>query len=143
MSQNSESPAKAGIKIIAVVNGIAALLHLLFWIMAFIRLPALSSVGVIAERINLANVYGFGLADFIWSVPFLLIGSFMLRKGRLIGWLCAHFANVLYWYSFTVIIFRDSVSGALAPGSILFLPFALFSFWAAWYLWKARSGFLT
>jgi hypothetical protein len=136
-----ESKQTYGIKLIAMINGIAAFLHILFWILAFTRLPSISSLSNVAEQINLATTFGFGIADIIWSVPFLLLGSIMLLKNKLIGWLGANFANVLYWYSFTVIIIRDLSSGSLSPGTILFLPFALFSFWAAFYLWKVRGLF--
>lgn len=138
--QNDERPF--GIKSIVVVNGIAAVLHLIFWIIAFIRLSSLSSQNGIAEQIDLATTYGFGIADIIWSVPLLAMGSIGLWKMKPIGWLAAHLANVLYWYSFTVIIIRDLSSNTISPGTILFLPFAIFSFWAATYLWKARGAFL-
>ena len=131
-----------GIKLIALINGIAALLHLLFWIIAFVRLPSISSYGPVAEQMNLATTYGFGFADIIWSVPFLLLGSIALWKNKLVGWLGALFANVLYWYSFTVIIIRDLSANSMSPGTILFLPFALFAFWAAYFLWEVRDSFL-
>lgn len=131
-----------GITLIAVVNGFAALLHLLFWIVAFNRLPSISSVNGVAGQINLATTYGFGIADFIWSVPLLLIGSLALWKYKPIGWLAANLANVLYWYSLTVIIIRDLSSHSLSPGTILFLPFTLFAFWATYYLWKVRGLYI-
>ena len=142
MQQTTESIPGIGIKIIAIINGLAALLHLVFWIFVYIKMPSISSPESLAEQINLATIYGFGLADIVWSVPFLLLGSILLRKGNLIGWMCAYFANVLYWYSFTIIMLRDNASGSLSPGSILFLPFVLFSFWAAYHLWKVRASFL-
>ena len=131
-----------GIKLIAAINGFAALLHVLFWILAFVRFPSISSQSNATERIDLATTYGFGIADMIWSVPLLLIGSVGLWKMRSMGWLAAHLANVLYWYSFTVIIIRDLSSKSISPGTILFLPFALFAFWAGDYLWKARGLFI-
>ncbi len=131
-----------GIKIIAVVNGIAAILHLLFWIFAFNRLPSMYSLRNTAEQVNLATTYGFGTADMIWSVPLLFIGSIGLLRNKTIGWLAAHLANVLYWYSLTVILIRDTFSNSISPGTILFLPFAIFSFWAAYFLWKTRLSFL-
>jgi hypothetical protein len=131
-----------GIKLIAVVNGIAAVLHLIFWIVAFIRLSSFSPQNVVAEKLNLATTYGFGIADIIWSVPLLAIGSIGLWKLKQVGWLAANLANVLYWYSLTVVLTRDLSSSSIAPGTILFFPFALFSFWVAYYLWKVRSTFL-
>jgi len=136
------SDRPAGIKLIAIVNGIAALLHLLFWVMAFIRLPALSGQETVMNRINLATTYGFGIADIIWSVPLLLIGSFGLWQKKFSGWLGAYLANGLYWYSFTVILVRDLSAQAISPGTMLFLPFALFAFWAAYYLWQVRLSFI-
>jgi len=131
----------SGMKLIAVINGIAALLHLSFWIRAFVRLAPASSQGSGVDRIDLATTYGFGIADLIWSVPLLLIGSIGIWKMKPIGWLAAHLANVLYWYSLTVVIVRDLSSNSISPGTILFLPFALFAFWAAYYLWKVRGLF--
>jgi len=131
----------APIKLIAIINGIAALLHLSFWILAFIKLDSIASQNSTSDTMNLATTYGFGIADILWSVTFLLIGSIGLWMLKLIGWLAAQFANVLYWYSFTVILFRDFVSNSFAPGTMLFLPFALFAFWAAYCLWKKRNLF--
>jgi len=131
-----------GIKIIASVNGLAAILHLLFWIFAFIKLPSIHSENTIADKINLATTYGFGIADLIWSVPLLFIGCIALWRIKLIGWLAAHMANILYWYSFTVIISRDLSSDSISPGAILFFPFAVFSFWAGYFLWKFRTAYL-
>lgn len=129
------------IKIISIVNFIAALLHLTFWILAFIRLQSPFSDIPILEKVNLATTYGFGIADLIWSFPLLIIGSFWLRKLKPLGWLAAQMTNVLYWYSLTVIIIRDIFSGKISPGTILFLPFCLFAFWSAFYLWKKRELF--
>jgi len=130
------------IKIIASINGLAALMHILFWIIAFVRLPSISSQMNIADRINLATTYGFGIADFIWSVPLLLIGSIGLWKKTEIGWVSSLLANALYWYSFTVIVIRDLSSDSFSPGFKLFLPFALISFWTTYFLWKNRDLFL-
>ena len=141
MSNNADSKY-TGIRVISVINGIAAVLHLLFWIFALIKLPELSKTGSIEAKVNLATVYGFGIADLVFSVPFLIIGSVALWKMKIQGWLSANIANVLYWYSFTVIFSRDLSSGSFAPGTLIFLPFALFSVWAAYYLWKARRIYL-
>tara|TARA_R110002050_G_scaffold56512_3_gene127165 strand:- start:126117 stop:126557 length:441 start_codon:yes stop_codon:yes gene_type:complete len=130
------------IKVFALTNGLAAFLHIVFWTIAFSRLPAISAQKNVADEVNLATTYGFGVADFIWSVPLLLIGSIGLWKKMEIGWLAALLANALYWYSFTVIVIRDWASTTISPGTILFLPFALFSFWITYFLWKNRSIFL-
>ncbi|MCA9730560.1 hypothetical protein KC799_00425 [candidate division KSB1 bacterium] len=141
MSELSSSNRPFTLKLIALVNGIAAILHLAFWVLAFIKLPPFNSPESLAERTSLATTYGFGIADLMWSFPFLLLGSILLWKNKAFGWLCAHFANVLYWYSFTVIITRDYAAGTLSPGTILFFPFVIFSLWAAAPLWKNRTLF--
>jgi hypothetical protein len=58
--------------------------------------------------------------------------------GRLAG---SANANALWWYSFTFILIRELSMQNIRPGTILFLPFALFSLWSAWYLWKVKSFF--
>ncbi len=142
MNKFSSSNRTTWIKIIALINGLAVILHLFFWITAFVKLPAISSQRNLADRINIATTYGFGIADIIWSIPLLLIGSIGLWKKTEIGWLAALLANALYWYSITVIIVRDLSSDSFSPGLILFLPFTLISFWTTYFLWKNRSLFL-
>jgi len=142
MRTTIDSKQYVGIKIIAGINGIASLLHVMFWIFVFTQLPGLSSQANISDKLNLGTVYGLGMADLFVSVPILFIGSTLLWKKKVIGWLCAHLANVLYWYSFIVIITRDVSRDSFAPGTILFFPFALFSLWAAYYLWRVRGLFL-
>jgi hypothetical protein len=130
-----------GIKIISIVNLIAALLHLTFWTLGFIKLQSSFSDIPFLEKVNLATTYGFGIADLIWSFPLLIIGTFWLWKLKPLGWLAAQMANVLYWYSLTVIFIKDILSNTISPGTILFLPFCLFAFWSAFYLWKKRELF--
>lgn len=141
MDESLDYDRPFGIKLISVVNGIAVVLHLIFWILAFLHLFKLPTPNSMAERVNLATTYGFGIADIIWSITFLTVGSIDLWKMKQTGWLAAQFANVLYWYSLTVVITRDLASNTISPGTILFLPFALFSFWIAYYLWKDRDTF--
>lgn len=129
------------IKMIAIVNGIAAIFHVVFWTFVFLCLPSLSTTTEPLTQADLTVTYGLGIADLLWSVPFLVIGSIGLQKHRLFGFLAAQMANVLWWYSFTFILFRE-YNTHIRPGTILFLPFALFSVWAAWYLWKVRFVFL-
>ncbi len=142
MSKRLISNRTLWIKIIALINLLAALLHLFFWIIAFNRMPSISSQINIVDRLNLGTTYGFGIADFIWSVPLLLIGSIGLWKKTEIGWLAALIGNALYWYSLTVVIIRDLSANSISPGTVLFFPFALFSFWTTYFLWKNRSFFL-
>ncbi|MBD1912567.1 MULTISPECIES: hypothetical protein [unclassified Leptolyngbya] len=136
-----QTKVRRGIKLIAAVNGIAAILHLIFWILIFFLLPQPSALNVSAEKVDLMVTYGLGAADLLWAVPTLAIGSFWLRRQMLMGWLAAQMANILYCYSFTFILVRDLGAQSIRPGTLLFLPFALFSLWAAWYLWQVRAAF--
>lgn len=120
------------IKLIAIVNGVAAVLHLVFWILVFTRATL--------DPSEMFVTYGFGAADLLLSVPLLSIGSIQLYKQHFSGFLAAQMANALYWYSFTAVFFRE-INSYFHPGTLLFLPFALFSVWSAWYLWKVRSLF--
>jgi hypothetical protein len=139
---DSKNPERMfGIKFISVINGFAAFLHLIFWILAFLHLSNSTSESSFAERANLGTTYGFGIADILWSITFLTIGSIGLWKLNPFGWLAAQFANVLYWYSLTVVLTKDLFTRSVSPGTILFLPFALFSVWAVFYLWKVRDNF--
>lgn len=116
----------------------AAILHILFWGLALIKLaPILSASG----QSSLATTFGIGIADLIWAVPLLLLGSIGLYKKMAIGWLSAQMAHILYFYSMTFIAVRDIISGALSPGTFVFMPFALFAIWATKYLWKNKSEF--
>lgn len=128
-------------RLLSIVNGIAGLLHGMFWTIVFFRLPALRDTAAPEERLDRIVTYGLGVADMVWCVPLLLASAFLLPKRSLPGWLTAHMANVLWWYSYTFILFREISLGALRPGTLLFLPFALFSFWSACYLWKHRAAF--
>ena len=130
-----------GVKLIATVNGIAAILHVAFWALAFSRLPPWWATNSEAERADLVVTYGLGIADLLWSAPLLVVGAIWLQKRLLVGWLAAQMANALWWYSFTFVLFRDLSTRRIRPGTILFLPFALFSIWSAWYLWKVKSAF--
>lgn len=138
---NKNKNIPRGIKIISIVNFAAALLHLAFWTLAFIRLQSPFSDIPFLEKVNLTTTYGFGIADLIWSFPLLIIGTFWLWKLKPLGWIASQMANVLYWYSLTVIIIKDIFSNTISPGTILFLPFCLFAFWAVFYLWKKRELF--
>lgn len=129
------------VTLVAAVHGLAVGLHLAFWGLAFVELPSPWSLENPSARAAMSFTYGFGLADLLWSVPFLLAGSVGLFRLRPWGWAGAQAAHVLYWYSSTVIVFRDVATGSVSPGTVIFLPFALFSFWAAGYLWSRRDLF--
>lgn len=127
-----------GIKIICGINLFAALLHLLFWGFALGHLvPTLNT----SNQAALATTLGIGVADLLWAVPLLLLGSIQLYRQKAIGWLSAQMAHILYFYSMTFVIVRDILSGQLSPGTFVFLPFTLFAVWATYYLWKQKSEF--
>ncbi|WP_316858288.1 hypothetical protein [uncultured Cohaesibacter sp.] len=128
------------LRVIAGVNLFAAIVHLVFWGMAFIHFRdglTLSSPVPAA----LATTFGIGVADLVWSVPLLVVGSIGVMQRRAAGWLSAQLANGLYFYSMTFILVRDTLTGDFKPGSYLFMPFTLFAFWALWGLWKRRDEF--
>jgi len=139
--RDSRGRAPAAIKVISIVNFAALVLTMAFWSLAFIKLPFPSSLNNIAERANMATTFGFGIADIIWSIPLLLFGGIGLWKLKPWGWLFAQMANVLWWYSLTIILYRDFFTRTVSPGAVIFLPFALFAFWAAFRLWKDRNIF--
>ncbi|WP_321448033.1 hypothetical protein [uncultured Cohaesibacter sp.] len=127
------------IKFIAGVNFVAAMVHLLFW--GLVAFHFWDLVFDAAPTAALATTFGIGVADLVWSVPLLLIGSIGLMRQHAFGWLCAQMANGLYFYSMTFILVRDGLTGDFKPGSYLFMPFTLFAFWAAWALWSRRHLF--
>lgn len=135
------NPRPKPITLIAVVNGVAAALHGLFWIAAFLKLRS-SPEAFPLDAGAVATIYGFGVADLVWSAPLLAASAVGLWRGRFWGWLAAQWCNVLYGYSLTVVLVRDLNLGTVSPGGVLFLPFALFAFWAAWYLWSHRADFV-
>ncbi|MGE5499971.1 MAG: hypothetical protein ACM3Q2_17995 [Syntrophothermus sp.] len=130
------------VKIICIVNAAAAVIHLIFWTLAFIKLPSPLSFESASERANMAVSYGFGFADLLFSLPLLAISSFGLWKFRFWGWFTAQLANMCWFYSFSVLITKDLYTGKITPGTAIFLPFAIFSVWIAIYLWKMRESFM-
>nr|WP_321461540.1 hypothetical protein [uncultured Cohaesibacter sp.] len=127
------------VKLIAIVNFVAAIIHLIFWGLVFVHFGPQLADGQLSSA--LATTFGIGVADIVWSVPLLLAGSLGLMAKRPFGWLCAQMANGLYFYSMTFILIRDSLTGDFKPGSYLFMPFTLFAFFAAWALWHRRQLF--
>lgn len=116
----------------------AAVLHILFWGLALIRLVPLLDA---SSQSSLQTTIGIGVADLLWSVPVLLLGSFGLYKKMAIGWLAAQMAHILYFYSMTFVVVRDLLSGKISPGTYIFMPFTLFAIWATYFLWQNRSDF--
>jgi hypothetical protein len=129
-------------KIIAIVNGIAFAVTLLFWGLAFFGnlIPYPGGLTILSERANAATTYGFMIGDIIWSAPLLLLGTIGIWRLRPWGWTSAQMVNVLWVYSMTVIWMRDAFT-TLSPGGMLFLPFTVFAVWATYSLWKTRAIF--
>lgn len=63
-----------------------------------------------------------------------------LLKGKSWGVQAAQMANILWIYSLISTWSRDLYMGAVSPGNILFLPFALFAVWSLYYLLTSRSA---
>ena len=114
---------------------------LAFWGVAFLKLAPPWALSEAPARAAAAFTFGFGVADLLWSVPFLVLGTVGLLRLRLWGWSGALAANVLYVYSLTVLVTRDVAIGALSPGTVLFLPFTLFGFGSTAYLLAHRRLF--
>lgn len=130
-----------GVKVIIIVNSIAAVLHVIFWTSAFIKLPSPLTFDTFAERANMAVSYGFGFADLLWSIPLLGLSAYGLKKMKFWGWFTAQMVNMCWMYSFTVLLTKDLYTQILTPGTIIFLPFALFSIWITIYLWHQQKLF--
>jgi hypothetical protein len=131
-----------GVSAIAIINGIAFVLTLVFWgMVAFKKLvPFPGELSVMSERANAAVTWGFLVGDIVFSAPLLLLAAFGVWRLSAIGWTAAQMANILWVYSMTVVLMRDAFT-VLSPGGMLFLPFALVAIWATVYLWKQRSLF--
>jgi len=124
------------------MNALGCVITLLFWLLILFKklIPFPGNFIALAERANAATTYGFMIADFLYSVPLLLLATAGLWRMRFWGWTAAQMVNILWIYSITIIWIRDLYS-KLSPGGILFLPFALVSVWAIWYLWRRREIF--
>ena len=131
-----------GVTILAVINGIALCLTLLFWgTVAFKKLvPFPSDLIIVAERANAAVTWGFLFGDMVLSAPLLFLAAWGLWRPSSIGWTAAQMANVLWVYSMIVVLMRDAFT-VMSPGGMLFLPFALVAVWGIFYLWKERVLF--
>jgi hypothetical protein len=132
----------SGITFLAVVNGIACGVTLIFWALVYFGrlVPTPGSLPSGPERANAAVTYGFMLGDVMYSVPLLLLAGAGLWRLRAWGWLAAQMANALWIYSMTIILLRDSYS-RWSPGALLFVPFAALALWAVPYLWNQRRAF--
>jgi hypothetical protein len=128
------------VTLIAAVNGTSALLTLAFWIYVYARLLR-PGVPPSASREALASTFGFLVADLVWALPVLAVSVPGLWRMRFWGWAAAQAANVMWIYSLTAVGDRDRFLDTASPGFALFLPFAVFSAWAAAALWRRRGMF--
>ena len=141
-SRNSFYPRPAGVTFLVIINALGCIITLLFWFsILFSKLvPSPDDLTVFAERVNAATTRGFLIADLIYAVPLLFMAAAGLWRIRSWGWTAAQMVNVLWIYSMTLVWIRD-LYGKISPGGLLFLPFALISVWAIWYLWRQRHLF--
>jgi hypothetical protein len=130
-----------GVRVVAVVNTVAALLTVAFWALVYVRLFAVGAIADPVLRASAAATLGFMVGDLIWAVPLLVLSVPGLWRAKPSGWLLGQMANVLWVYSMTVIWVRDLYAGTLSPGAVVFAPFALFAAWATVHLWRVRDRF--
>jgi hypothetical protein len=142
LSEHLAPTRPKAVSTLAIINGIAFIITLTFWLFIFIKkvIPSPHDLTVLSERANAATTYGFGIGDLIWSTPLLLLSCIGLWRMRFWGWTAAQMTNALWVYSMTVILIRDSYT-KMSPGGVLFTPFALIAIWAIFYLWKKRQAF--
>ncbi len=131
----------AGVRAIAIVNAVSAILTAAFWALVYLRLFAGAPIVDPVAHASAGATLGYLVGDIVWALPLLVISVPSLLRGRPSGWLFAQMINVLWWYSMTAVWVRDLYTGSISPGAVLFAPFALFSFWAAVYLWREREEF--
>jgi hypothetical protein len=131
-----------GISVIAIINGIACVITILFWAMVFFRhlVPWPGELTAVPERANAATTYGFLIGDILWSAPLLYLAAIGVWRLRPWGWTSAQMVNALWVYSMTVIWIRDAYT-VVSPGALLFTPFTLVAIWSTYYLWNKRGLF--
>jgi hypothetical protein len=132
---------RLGVRVIAVVNAVSAVVTVAFWGLVYIRLFGAGTITDPVVRASAAATLGFLVGDVVWALPLLIVSVAGLWRRRLWGWLSAQLVNVLWVYSMTVVWVRDVYAGSLSPGAVLFAPFTLFAFWATVYLWRSRDAF--
>lgn len=140
ISNTRQGKRPLGITVIVLINGIATILTLFFWLLIYIRVFS-KTIEEPVFRAIASSTLGFLVADIFLAVPLLILSCLGLWKLCDWGWLFAQMANIVWIYSIAVVLIRDIYIGKLSPGLLLFLPFALFTIWAIAYLWYARSYF--
>lgn len=139
MKTNDLRPLK--VSAIAIINGIAAVLSLLFWYLVQHRLFGVAHLSLSLDPTSVASTLGFMVADLIWAIPLLIVSGLGLWRLQAWGWTTAQVANLLWLYPLTAAWTRDLYLGSISPGNLLFLPFALFAVWTTCYLWQIRHLF--
>jgi len=131
-----------GIKVIAIVYGVAALITGLFWILGLFsdQLPNPGDLSTLTEKAAAATTKGFLVADLIFALPLLVLSAIGLWHKKAWGWVITFMVNILWCYSLTVVFIRDIYS-TVSPGLILFSPFVPFAVWSSIYLWQKRQIF--
>lgn len=129
------------VKLIVTVNVLAFLISFLFWLIIYIKLFFGNSSFTGADRMLISSTFGFMIADIIWALPLLAVSIYGLKNMTSYGWASAQGANILWFYSMTSLWSRDIYGGLINPGNFIFLPFFIFSFFSAYYLWKKRGLF--
>ena len=129
------------VKFIVTVNVLAFLISFLFWLIIYIKLFSGNSSLAGTDRMLASSTFGFMIADIIWALPLLAVSIYGLKNMTFYGWASAQGANVLWFYSMTSLWSRDIYGGMINPGNYIFLPFFIFSFFSAYYLWKNRGIF--
>ncbi len=141
-SSTFSSKRPQAVAFLAIINGLAFVLTLVFWLLILLKklVPSPNDLTILSERANAATTYGFAIGDLIWSTLLLFLSCVGLWRVRFWGWTAAQMTNALWIYSMTVVWIRDYYTTP-SPGGILFTPFALIAFWATYYLWKRRELF--
>ncbi|MEZ7891255.1 MAG: hypothetical protein QMC67_05875 [Candidatus Wallbacteria bacterium] len=140
MSNRNSIPA--GVKLIIGVNVLAIIVTCIFWLLVYLKLFHAPQLDVQLEKSALASTFGFMIADILYAVPCLILSLRGLYKLDFNGFIFAQLANILWFYSVTAVLIRDVYMTNLTPGDFVFMPFVVFSIWAAAYLWKQRNIFI-
>lgn len=138
----SQPSLPKGARLIAIVNGIAAIITGLFWILGLFsdKLPSPSQASTLAEAAATATTTGFLIADLVFALPLLVLSAIGIWRKTSWGWVVTFMVNILWCYSLMVVFIRDIYS-TVSPGLILFSPFVPFAIWSSIYLWRNRRHF--
>ncbi len=124
-----------------IINITALIITTIFWYLVWIKLSDASLIKNFSEKSMFASTYGFMVADIFWAIPLLFFSIIGLVKNKFWGWTISQMVNILWLYSVTAVLVRDLFLDNIAPGTIIFLPFALLATWQIFILWKYRFHF--